>query len=327
MNLKQPKFWNKCSKLNVFLWLNLPLAFIYYLVLLVRKAIIKKTKLPAYTITIGNFNVGGSGKTPTAIKIKQLLDQKDFNSCFLSKGYKGSLTGPCFIDQHNFVKETGDEALLLLKHGQVCIAKNRKDAVSLIAKKKLDLIILDDGFQNLTIRHDLKILVIDAKINNGNGFLMPAGPLRQTVNSALREAKIIIYIGKESPPRFLDNYKHIVITAIYKAKTTLEKNHDYLAFSALANNQKFFNLLKEKGYNVPVTQEFSDHYFYTEQDLINLIAIAKTNKLNLVTTSKDYVKIPAKFRDSVMEFEIELKVKDENKFYRLFDAAIKKDTA
>lgn len=329
MNFKQPKFWRKSSKLNIFLWLNLPFSLIFFLISEIRKNIKKPSKLPAITITIGNAVIGGAGKTPTAIKIKEITDLLGFKSCFLARGYKGTLVGPEFINAKYNVAETGDEARLLMQYGEVCIAKNRSLAAAILAQRNYDLIILDDGYQNLSIKHDLKILVIDAKYNMGNGFLIPAGPLRQTISSALTEAHIIIYIGStnSSVPEFLQNYQKIIIYGYYKAQTQLDKTQNYLAFSGLANNQKFFQLMKEQKYNICMTQEFPDHYIYQENDIAKLVNLAQKNNLNLVTTSKDYVKIADKYKNKISEFAIKLEIKKEKDFEKLIYDQIKKNSA
>ena len=133
MNFRQPKFWRKSSKLNLFLWLNLPFSLLFFLVCKIRKNINKPSKLPAITITIGNAIIGGAGKTPTAIKIKEITDLLGFKSCFLARGYKGNLIGPEFINaKHKVVEESLFDDLTDLMQGLEFDGKLDIELISLI---------------------------------------------------------------------------------------------------------------------------------------------------------------------------------------------------
>jgi tetraacyldisaccharide 4'-kinase len=309
MKLSLPFFWKKRHFIS---YLLLPLSYIYMFVFILQaKRPRKKTVFLAPLITIGNATIGGAGKTPTAIALGELLKANNKNICFLSKGYLGNINQPTMVNgSFHQSKQVGDEALLLSKHGNVIISKKRYLAQKLIARLKPDLVIMDDGLQNNHLKHQLKILVIDAGFLFGNGFLLPAGPLRESLKSALQRVDYIIYIGKRASLNKIPNYQRYqrkIFSGEYIAKKTHNKWDKYLAFSALANNQKFFNHLEEQGYNLIVTKEFPDHYFYSNEDLIDLINLAQRRNLKLITTSKDMVKIDKKFLSDIIVHEIILK--------------------
>ena len=323
MKLSIPFFWRKK---HFIAYLLLPLSLIYYLIFIIKKRLtINKANFLYPLLTIGNVTVGGAGKTPCAIAIADLLKKKRLKSCFLSKGYLGNLSGPIIIDaaKHS-AKQVGDEALLLNKHSYTVISKKRYLAKQLVDSLQADLIIMDDGLQNHHIKHQLKIVVIDASFLFGNGFLLPAGPLRECYNPVLTDADFIIYIGKEEffiNKPYYKKYQYKSYIGAYKALHIHNKNDQYLAFSALGNNQKFFTHLKDNGYNIKLTKEFPDHYFYNDQDIKDLLKLAKQEKLKLITTSKDIVKINEIFYDHIIEHKITIKFKQEQK---LLDDLVKK---
>ena len=313
MKLSVPFFWqNK----HFIAYLLLPLSLIYYLIFLIKKfLIINKTSFIYPLLTIGNVTVGGAGKTPCAIAIANLLKKRQVKSCFLTRGYLGKLSGPVIVDAAKYnAKQVGDEALLLNKHCYTVISKKRYLAKQLVESLQADLIIMDDGLQNHHIKHQLKIVVIDASFLFGNGFLLPAGPLRENYDPILKEADYIIYIGKEEffiNKPYYKKYQHKSYVGAYKALHIHNKNDQYLAFSALGNNHKFFTHLKDNGYDVKVTKEFSDHYFYNDKDIKDLLNLAKSKNLKLITTSKDIVKINEIFYDDIIEHEVTIEFKQE----------------
>jgi len=324
MNFTQPNFWRKTKLLDPLAILLLPFSVLYFSLSLLRKLLAKPVKLPVLTITVGNVTVGGAGKTPTAIKLMQLIEALNFSACFLTKGYKGELEGPEFISKNAKVKETGDEAKLLRKHAEVLVSKKRQRAGEKLAGNKYEVAILDDGFQNPNIIHDLKILVIDSNYLFGNGLLMPAGPLRQSKRSALKEAQLILLIGGSELPKELLPYADKVFTASYRVKGSYDPKLKYMAFSGLANNRKFFDFLKEQGLNIVEQAEFPDHYNYRKDDIVKLKKNAGTNGLTLITTSKDHVKLPQKYLEEIVEFKIELVINNQSQFLKLLKSHVKK---
>lgn len=328
MNLKQPRFWYKKNIFNsiiskIFLFFSL----IYLLLFFLRKIRAKKVKLNKQLITIGNIVVGGSGKTPAAIKIKQIIDNNKLSSVFLTRGYKGNLQGPIIINKNHNIKETGDEALLLSSHGKVIIAKKRHEINDFLKTISEEYLILDDGLQNPHIQHDTKIAVIDEQYLFGNKYFLPAGPLRCPIKSTLEMVDIILLIGndyKKNLPNDLLSYDNKIYRGKYKVIGAYNKKQRYYAFSALANNDKFFNSLKKEGLLVNNQKSFPDHHYYSEAEILKLKHDAKNLNLKLITTSKDMVKIPIKYQKEITEFKIELELMEEQKFTKKLLSCLKK---
>ena len=314
LKLNKPKFWQYNSILSILLT---PLSLIYYTIVISRKVVTKSYKSPIPIICIGNVTIGGAGKTPTAIAIAKILKKKGKNIAFLSRGYKGSISEATIVDdKKHSAREVGDEPLLLSKEAMTIVAKNRKEGIKLAQENNIDLIIMDDGMQNPSIEKDMCFLVIDGNYGLGNNKLLPAGPLRETLDSALEKATAIIFIGKDRNNILGDNKVSAKIKSnkIIKAEIEAKKNAAFddkklIAFSAIANNDKFFNSLEELNYNVVETISFPDHYYYTEGDFKKLQKIASDKSAKLITTEKDFVKLTKTQQQNVFTLPIQIKWK------------------
>ena len=191
MYIKTPKFW---TKKNLFSLSLLPLSLIYFLGFSLVKFFVKTKKISKPVICVGNLIAGGSGKTPTVIALGKILHKMNVKFAFLSRGYMGD--GSKFLllkkDHENKSSQVGDEPLLLLETAPTFVAKNRFFAAREIERmNKFSTIVLDDGMQSNSLHHDFTVLVIDGKIGFGNEFLIPAGPMRQTLKSGLKEANFL----------------------------------------------------------------------------------------------------------------------------------------
>ncbi len=312
MLLKQPYFWQKKYFLS---FLLLPLSVLYLMIFYLKKVFCKKNKLRQNTIVIGNLNIGGAGKTPTAIAIFQLLKDMGFGKiAFLTRGYGGNFNCPFKVNDNHNVIHTGDEAQLLKKIGDVIISKKRYKSQSLLNHLKKKIVILDDGLQHFSLKSDIKILVIDGKNVFFNGFCLPAGPLREISYFLLRKIDIIIYIGNKNIARNLKKHQKKIFLADYKEVGKYNKKDKYIAFSGLANNNKFFKKLEEESFLLIDKISFSDHYFYKNSDIEKMLE--KGDKL--ITTSKDMVKIDKKYHKNITEYKIELDIfEKERLFYKI----------
>lgn len=259
-----------------------------------------------------------SGKTPTAIAIGKILyeifgDNKDFEFAYLSRGYKRKSCDYISLRKGKYeASEVGDEPLLLNEIAPTFVAKNRAFAAKKIEKiNKMKTIILDDGMQNKSLHKDLTITVIDGKIAFGNQFLIPAGPMRQTLESGLRDSDLIVIIGEFKENLIKNLYGKKVIYANLFATNFDKFNSEKLtAFCGLAYPEKFFSFLREKGFNVINEISFYDHYNYKKQDLENLCNIAQKNNSKLITTKKDWIKFPKDYQEKIDYLEVELKFSD-----------------
>ena len=273
--------------------LLLPVSWVYYLI---SRIVYGFRGMRAYksrrgVICIGNILAGGVGKTPIVRAIATYLD-----SPVVMRGYKkGEKTG-----------NIGDEASMLARNGLIVHTGDRKSNVILLDKQKKENtpIIMDDGFQNPTVKKDISILVFDEGIGYGNGFLLPAGPLREPKKHASRADAIIIM--KSTKPR--KNFTVPAGVPVFYAKTQTmspyDENEMVVAFSGIGYPKKFFRCLS----NVVATRAFSDHYQYTDEDIKKLIALAEKKKAKLVTTEKDWVRLPENIRDKIKYARLDVSI-------------------
>ncbi len=248
-------------------------------------------------ICVGNINVGGTGKTPIAMILFKTLRKMGYNPIFLTSGYKSKISKPCIANEN--VSLYGDEAIILQNTGPTVVSKNKLRGVKYIenlnSKRKLyDVIVMDDGLQNYSIRKDLRFLTVDRKSLFGNEFCLPSGPLRQSFNSCKKNIDKIILTGNHNLEKDANFFKEKVFNSYIKVDKVFSKKK-FLAFSGLGNNLKFLDTLKSANYNIALTKEFKDHHNYKENEIIDLIKLAHDNNLTLITTEKDIVKIPKKY--------------------------------
>jgi tetraacyldisaccharide 4'-kinase len=313
MYIKTPEFWTKKNLLSISL---LPLSFVYFLSFSLIKFFTEKKKISKPVICVGNLIAGGSGKTPTAIALGKILHEMNVEFAFLSRGYMGD--GSKFLllkkDHENKAEQVGDEPLLLLETAPTFVAKNRFFAAKEIERiNKFSAIVLDDGMQSNSLYHDFTVLVIDGKIGFGNEFLIPAGPMRQTVKSGLKEADLVVIVG-EAKKKLLEKLSHKKITQAQIIPTNLSEfsGKKLLAFCGLAYPQKFFSFLENQGLEVVKIESFPDHHFYKNNELKKLSEIAEEKNLTLITTKKDWIKFPQNFKQTIAYLDIELIFEDKN---------------
>jgi len=301
----KPKFWDK--KNNSFLSILLyPLSIIYYLISVIRKKISIPQKFNIPIICVGNIYIGGTGKTSAAIEIIKILN-KSKKICFLTKGYGRKSKKDIYLNELNISNQntvdTGDEALLLNKYGDVYISNNRAKAINTIIKLGYDAIILDDGFQDHLIFKNLNILCFDSKNWIGNNNLIPSGPLREPLTS-IKEANFIIIKGEKNQIIENDIRKISPNIEIIYAENRIEnnetlKNKNFIAFTGIGNPYSFFNTLLNNNIKIIKQIIYPDHFQFTEKNYKVLFQEAENNNCNLITTEKDWVRIDEQFKDRV----------------------------
>ena len=301
------------QKFKVFFFF--PLSILWILISHIKNILTKKYKSKLKVICIGNLTIGGTGKTPFAIYIYKLLKTLGYKPIFLTRGYRGLLKGPIEVKvTHNF-KDVGDEALLLNKIGPTIVAKDRFLGAKLIEKHEnnFNVIIMDDGLQNYQLMQDIKFLLIDKNLKFGNEFCIPAGPLREPASQGLMRIDAIVLTGNNNKEIDINNVynKTMFNSKVKTIKSSKIKKEKLLAFCGLANSNKFYETLKENGFNVTSTKSFPDHYEYKNEDVDKLIIEANNQNLKLITTEKDYVKIiDNKKIINTLPIEMELEMKD-----------------
>lgn len=270
--MRTPKWFLKKSPVALILW---PISLLYFLgsktVYVLRFWGQKKSKRPI--ICVGNILSGGVGKTPIVIEIAQRLDAP-----VVMRGYKKSAeTG-----------DVGDEAKMMSQLGLQVHVGDRKSNVAVLNKQDTHVpIVMDDGFQNPKIKKDISILVFDDWVGFGNGFMLPAGPLREPKSAIKRADAVLVIRGAKHNPKFQIPYDVPVFYANNKNSNPY-KNEKVIAFAGIGYPQKFFNAIDSVK-----TVRFPDHYQYTEKDIQKLLKMADKKQAKLLTTEKDWVRLPA----------------------------------
>lgn len=311
--LKAPKFWY--LKRDSFLSNSLyPFSLIFRLGTKLRNLVSRENKSKLPIICIGNIVIGGAGKTPVALKIGNMLKQAGYNPHFVSKGYGGLEKNNTLVKEWHSPKSVGDEPLLLSEIAPTWVGFNRNKSFELAKDNGANCIVMDDGFQNPTLQKDFSIIVINGEQEFGNKRVIPSGPLRESINRGLSRTNLVITIGnisdnvKDKIPKYMP-----VIGAKFKIKEDdlMIKGQRITAFAGIAYPEKFFNSLKLVKANIVDKISYSDHHIYNENDLLYLAEIANKNKSILVTTKKDFVRIPKSFRSLVKAIDGFIELDDE----------------
>ena len=316
-----PKFWykkNNISKVQIILLY--PFSILWILIDAFKSYFSKTYKSKLKVVCIGNLTVGGTGKTPFSIYTYKILKNLGYNPVFLTRGYGGFKKGPLEVNNSHHFRDVGDESILLNKVGTTIVSRNRSLGAKFIEKHKdkFNVIIMDDGLQNYQLNQDIKFLLVDKQLQLGNGYCIPAGPLRQSIERGLNDIDKIILTGENNnyEKNLLKSFNIPVIKSNIKIAIPLKiKKEKLLAFCGLANPNKFFDTLKKNGYQISFTKIFPDHYAYKKEDVNNLIFDANNRNLKLITTEKDYVKISEnKNHIHPLQIELQLSVKDKLNF-------------
>ncbi len=243
---------------------------------------------------------------------------------YLSRGYKGSLQGPVLVDPEvHTVSEVGDEPLLLARVLPTWVAKDKVAGAKAAQKAGAEVILMDDGFQNPSLHKDISLLVIDGGYGFGNGRIIPAGPLRETVASAMRRATAVVILGEdkhhiaqEVPAQTPVIKAHIVPTE----ETKKLKDKRIIGFAGIARPQKFYRTLHLLGAHLVKMVAYRDHYAFRQKDYDFLLAKAAELEATLVTTDKDYVRLSPQMRAKVMVATVDVVFEDETALLKVLSA-------
>ncbi len=305
--MKTPKFWNTNNLISQLLT---PISYIYNYITQWRINHATPYHSTAKVICVGNITAGGVGKTPVAIALAKQYQKEGKKVFFLTRGYKGKLKNIIVDLNLHTAKETGDEARLLAQTAPTIIAPNREYGAKLAEKQGAEIIIMDDGFQNPQLYKDESWLVFDGNIGIGNGKILPAGPLRESLKTGQSRANYILIMGKDNTNLKSQCILPIRFGVITPEPFTLE-NKNVLAFAGIGHPEKFYQTLTELGYPPVITKDYKDHHSYTITDIKELTTLAKHHNLSLVTTEKDYVKLPKELSQNIHTLKITAKIINE----------------
>ena len=299
--MKTPTYWKNKNIISLLLW---PFGCLYGLATATRLLLKTPHKVDAKVICVGNLTAGGTGKTPVSISLANILQQNGQNPYFVSRGYGGKLKGlQVMPDIHN-AADVGDEPLLLARQAPVIINPDRYAGALMAEQEGANYIIMDDGFQNPSLYKDISFVVIDGNIGLGNGFCIPAGPLREFKDLGLHRASAIMLIGEDTHDLAASFGKLPVFKGRIKPVSPSPLTYDIVAFAGIGRPEKFYQSLSGCGFNIVETRDFPDHHFYTEDELNQLIALGKQHKAPVYTTAKDFVKIPPRLQSKFKVLEI-----------------------
>jgi len=276
-----------------------PFGFLYDLANRVRWSVTNPYRSRLPVICIGNFTAGGGGKTPTAIAITKLLIDMGEKPAFLTRGYGGRIIGPHIVEPgKDLAEQVGDEPLLLARYALTIVSRNRPAGVEFIETTDSTVVVMDDGFQNPTLKKNLSIITIDSRGLIGNGRVIPAGPLRASLSFQLRKTNLIVAIGdNQSSGSLLANMKSDygleVAYATYQPGGDVDwiTSQPLIAFCGIARPEKFFDTLEQLGGKISHKIGFPDHHKYSPAEAEQLLDLSRNTGHQLVTTEKDLVRL------------------------------------
>ena len=296
MTSEAPPFWWEEPDWRV-LALS-PLSAAYALIAGRRMRRAPREKIEAPVLCVGNFTVGGTGKTPVAIALARQAKRMQLRPGFLSRGHGGSFGEPHIVDlHHDAARHVGDEPLLLAEHAPVAVTPNRAAGARLLVEKLgCDFLIMDDGFQSARLHIDFALVVVDARYGIGNGRVIPGGPLRANIVDQLVFTSGLLKMGEGTAADPVVRRAARAGRAIFEAHTEPRgaerfAGKRFLAFAGIGHPDKFFGTLRQAGGELVLSKSFPDHHFYAEDELAELAATARRDGLRLITTAKDAARL------------------------------------
>jgi len=301
MNFFKPKFWDK-TEISLFSLFLYPIALVIKLLTFLKRLLTKKNQCSIPVICVGNIYLGGTGKTPLSIEIYSILKNLNMNPAFIRKKYQSFQ----------------DEAELEKQAGTIYQNKKRIEAIKKAIQNNIDIVILDDGFQDFSVNKDLSIVCFNGNQWIGNGLTIPSGPLRENLSS-LKRTNLVFINGEKNVDIenkiYTENKKIKIYYTKYKPTNINDfKNKNILAFAGIGNPINFFDLLKKNNINTIGEKKFPDHYNYSEKDLEKLINTSKEKNSILLTTEKDYFRINPKHKKNINFLKIKVEIENKDRF-------------
>jgi tetraacyldisaccharide 4'-kinase len=313
--MRAPDFWQKGGILATLLS---PLGALHGISVAFKVASAKPFDPCLPVICVGNLTAGGSGKTPVAIAIAEMLRTRGHKPCFLTRGYGGATRGPALASRGHTAAQMGDEALLLARTAPTIVARDRAAGAKLAKEKGATVLVMDDGHQNFALRKTLSLVVVDAETGFGNGHQIPAGPLRESVAQGLARADAVVLVGDGIPD--LHGYAGPALRAHLKADGPGFAGQDVFAFAGIGRPEKFVTSLEDSGAHVTGRCFFDDHHPYTDDEITQLKMLA--GDALLVTTEKDFVRLTMQQREGIKALKVSASFDDRAAMDALLDTAV-----
>jgi tetraacyldisaccharide 4'-kinase len=335
----EPAFWYRPSSLTS--RLLLPLGAIYGAVA-ARRLARRGMDAGIPVLCVGNYHVGGAGKTPTVLALVDLLRDAGEAPIVLSRGYGGKLRGPIKVDpERHGAGDVGDEPPMMARTVAVVVARDRAEGVALARSQGASVILMDDGFQNPSIAKDASLIVVDGDRGLGNGCVFPAGPLRAPLPLQLARTDALVIVGNgtaaDGAAAAIAAQGGLVLRAHLvpeEASVAALRGKRVLAFAGIGDPARFFRTLRASGIEVVAEKTFADHHPFSHGEIEALAAAAKRDGLTLVTTEKDLARLRlggtlAPEAQHIVPFAVTLKFDDAPALLRfatdrLFQARAKK---
>ena len=315
--MREPAFWYRPRSLQSYaLW---PLGALYGAIT-ERRMLRKGVDAGIPVICVGNYHVGGAGKTPTVLALTKLLRELGETPVVLSRGYGGHLKGPVMVDRmRHTASDIGDEPLMMVRDVPVTVACDRLEGVALAKSQGATVILMDDGFQNPRLLKDISLIVIDSERGLGNGKVFPAGPLRAPLKPQLARTDALVVIGdghaadgvaaelaKRNKPELRARLRP---DAASLAQLIGKK---VFAFAGIGDPERFFRTLRAGGIDVARSRPFADHHMFSRDEIAALVADARRGQLTLVTTEKDLARLRGRddVPDGIVPFAVQLEFDD-----------------
>ena len=248
-------------------------------------------------ICVGNFTLGGAGKTPTALMLVSMLREMGTTPYCLTRGYGGSLEGPHLVDvEKDSAASVGDEALLLARAAPTVVSRNRVQGAAFAKAGGATVIVMDDGLQNASLAKSLTIAVIDGRRGIGNGQVFPAGPLRAPLDVQMTRCDALLVVGDGEGAQEVVSHAgarpvlHGRLAPDKRAVTALH-GRKIIAFAGIGNPGKFFATAEQAGIDIVQRRSFADHHRFTAEEAAELVMAAEHDGLSLLTTEKDHARM------------------------------------
>ena len=307
--MREPAFWHRPRSLKSHLLR--PLAALYGAITALRMQR-KGFDAGVPVFCVGNYHLGGAGKTPTVLALANILSELGERPVVLSRGYGGERRGPVLVDPgRHSAQEVGDEPLMLAAHLPVVVARDRVDGVALAKSRLASVILMDDGFQNPALVKDVALIVIDSERGIGNGLVFPAGPLRAPLPAQLARTDALVVIGagaaaKDVAAAVAAPGKPVLAAHLEPDPAAVKqlRGQRVLAFAGIGDPGRFFRTLQASGIEVAQQKAFADHHRFSLGEIAALVADAKRDGLIPVTTEKDLVRLRGDAQLSALAREI-----------------------